>query len=61
MECPATKSKMEVNIFIRFEKKIILYNMCSFGAKTNREWEFKAVQFEIKVCFDSKKVKLAKN
>ena len=29
--------------------------MCSFDAKTNRVWEFKTVQFEIKVCFDSGK------
>ena len=29
--------------------------MCSFGAKTNRVWEFKTVQIKIKVCFDSGK------
>ena len=31
--------------------------MCvlSFGAKTNRVWEFKTVQIKIKVCFDSEK------
>ena len=42
---------MEVNIFIRFGK-IILYHVCSFGAKTNRVWEFKTIQIKIKVCFD---------
>ena len=29
--------------------------MCSFDAKTNRVWKFKAVKFDIKVCFDSGK------
>ena len=29
--------------------------MCSFDAKTNRVWEFKTIQIEIKVCFDCEK------